>query len=137
MDTVSLRDDRGQALIVTVLVLAIAAATLSGLRIAQDRILAEAHERRAGEAAVEAATAVIADAYTLARSSRSVDIAAAISEQSAQEAARDAAQAMSTANGGGIVSELTAHCRARSVDVEITLGGRIYRAGFEASCSQR
>lgn len=130
-------DDRGQALIVAVLVLAIAALTLSGLRLAQDRIFAEARERRAGEAAVEAATAVIADAYTFARGARSEDIASAISGQPAREAARDAAQAMSTANGGGAVSNVTADCRPRSVDVAITLGGRIYRAGFEASCSQR
>jgi hypothetical protein len=133
----TLRDDRGQALIVAVLVLAIAAMTLSGLRVAQDRILAQARERRAGEAAVEAATAVIADAYTVARGSRSEDIAAAISESSSREAAREAAQAMSTANGGGDVSNVTAQCRARSVDVEIMLGARVYRAGFEASCSQR
>jgi hypothetical protein len=130
-------DDRGQALIVTVLFLAIAATTLSGLRLAQDRIFAAARERRAGEAAVEAATAVIADAYTLARGSRTEDIAAAVAEPSAREAARDAAQAMSTANGGGAVSDVSAQCRPRSVDVAITLGGRIYRAGFEASCSQR
>jgi hypothetical protein len=130
-------DDRGQALIVTVLVLAIAAATLSGLRLAQDRILAEAHERRAGEAAVEAATAVIADAYTVARGSRPEDIAAAVSAESALAAARDAAQAMSSANGGGEVYDLVTQCRARSIDVAITLGGRVHRAGFEASCSPR
>jgi hypothetical protein len=130
-------DDRGQALLVTVVVLAIAAATLSGLRLAQDRILAEARERRAGEAAVEAATAVIADAYIVARGSRSDDIAAAVAEPWARQAARDAAQAMSGANGGGLVSDVTAQCRARSVDVAITLGDRVYRAGFEATCSQR
>jgi hypothetical protein len=129
--------DRGQALIVTVLFLAIAAAALSGLRLAQDRIFAAARERRAGEAAVEAATAVIADAYTVARGSRAEDIAAAVADPSAREAAREAAQAMSTANGGGGVSDVSAQCRPRSVDVAITLGGRIYRAGFEASCSQR
>jgi hypothetical protein len=130
-------DERGQALIVVVLMLAVAAATLSGLRLAQDRILAEAHDRRAGEAAVEAATAVIADAYTVARFSRHEDIAAAISESSALDAARDAAQAMSSANGGGAVSDVSARCRARSIDVAITLTGRTYRAGFEASCSPR
>jgi len=132
-----IRDQQGQALIVTVLILAIAAMTLSGLRLAQDRILAEAHERRAGEAAVEAATAVIADAYAVARASRTEDVAAAISEPSAHEAARLAAQAMSTANGGGDVSDVSAQCRARSVDVAVTVAGRVYRAGFEASCSLR
>jgi hypothetical protein len=131
--------DRGQALIVTVLFLAIAAATLSGLRLAQDRIFAAARERRAGEAAVEAATAVIADAYTVAGGGRAAGrtAAAAVADPSAREAAREAAQAMSTANGGGGVSDVSAQCRPRSVDVAITLGGRIYRAGFEASCSQR
>lgn len=133
----TLGDDRGQALIVAVLMLAIAASTLSGLRLAQERILDEARVRRAGEAAVEAATAVIADAYTVARGSPSEDIVGAISEPSAREAARSAAQAMSRANGGGEVSDVTAQCRARSVDVAITLRGRVYRAGFEASCSRR
>jgi hypothetical protein len=132
-----MRDDRGQALIVTVLILAIAATTLSGLRLAQDRILAEARERRAGEAAVEAATAVIADAYAVARGSRTVDVAEAIADASAREAAREAARAMSAANGGGDVSDVSAQCRARDIDVAITVGGRVYRAGFEASCSQR
>ena len=132
-----MRDDRGQALIVSVLILAIAAVTLSGLRIAQERILDDARSRRAGEAAVSAATAVIADEYAAARLLNEKDVAAVVTASSAREAARAAARGLSLANGGdGDIDEVTVLCRSRSIDVAITSHGRVHRAAFEASCSQ-
>jgi hypothetical protein len=129
MDAVG--DERGQALVVAVLFLAIAAAALGGIRVAQDRVLAEARARRAGEAAVEAATAVIADAYARA------DLSDALVDPRAREDARAAALAISMANGGGEPGAPAIACGPRGIDVAIALAGRTYRAGFEAACSRR
>lgn len=129
-------DERGQALIVSVLVLAIAAAAITGLRAAQERIISEAQMRRAGEAAVEAATAVIADAYVTALASRPPGgIALALTSAQARSDARAAALAMSVANGGGDFDGPDVRCGDRGVEVTITVGGRTYRAGFAATCS--
>src|SRR5438552_19100447 len=58
-----MRDERGQAVLVAVLALAIAATAVIGLRAAQERIVAVARAQRAGEAAVEAAAQSVADLY--------------------------------------------------------------------------
>jgi membrane glycosyltransferase len=135
------RDDRGQALLMAVVVLALAAATIAGLRIAQDRILAAAEQRRAGEAAVEAATAVIADAYVAelrAAPERTPDVARAVTADDALAAARAAASEISDRNGGAMVDDVTVRCDHGSIEVSLLQGGRAYRAGFGApECSQR
>jgi len=58
-------DERGQAVLVAVLALAIAATAVIGLRAAQERIVAAARAQRAGEAAVEAAAQAVADFYKI------------------------------------------------------------------------
>ncbi|HUQ40903.1 MAG TPA: hypothetical protein VM052_00230 [Candidatus Limnocylindrales bacterium] len=134
-------DERGQALVICVLFLAIAAVAISGVRVAQERILDGATQRRIGEAAVEAATAVIADVYATQTRNRAAsdEIYAALMSNDARESARSAAESISALNGGTIsISEPAVQCRGGLVDVSITLGGRLYRAGFGASlCSQR
>jgi hypothetical protein len=132
MDAVT--EERGQAVIVAVLFLAVAAVALSGLRLAQERILAAAQARRAGEAAVEAATAVIADAYS-ARDAAS-DTAIAVADPRALEMARQAAAAISLANGGAAPELPVVRCAANGIDVSIFVAGHTYRAGFVASCSR-
>ena len=128
-------DERGQAVVVAVIFLAIAAAALSGLRVAQERIFAQVRERRAGEAAVEAATAVIADAYASRFDMR--DVPAVVSEPRVLETARDAADAMSRANGGPDADMPSVTCGRGGIDVAIRVGGHTYRAGFGGSCSPR
>ncbi len=145
MDTV--RDERGQALVLAVLMLAIAAVAISGLRVAQEQIFVAARERRAGEAAVEAATAVIADAYTaeLRRVASSTaaprptpDALRAMTDAGVREAARAAATQMSLLNGGPLIGDTSVRCAAGLVDVSLTISGRLYRAGFSGpQCSQR
>lgn len=140
-------DDRGQAVVVAILFIAIAAVVIGGLRFAQDEILAAARERRAGEAAAEAATAVIADAYVaeLRRVAASTgsprptpNIPTAVSASSAREGARVAASDLSVRNGGEAIAEVAVRCEGGSVDVALMLHGRRYRAGFPApECSQR
>ena len=142
-----MNDERGQALVLAVLLLAIAAVAISGLRITQEQILAAAREHRAGEAAVEAATAVIADAYTaelrrVASSSAAPrptpDIVRAIMDPAVREAARAAATEVSLINGGPAIGEATVRCAASLVDVSLTIRDRLYRAGFSGPlCSQR
>jgi len=133
-------DDRGQAHIVAVLAIAIAAVAITGLRAAQERILDQERIRRAGEASVEAATAVVADAYVAANAMPSPlpgDIARAVLDPRTRERAHAAALAMSAANGGLAFDGPEVGCSSRGVDVKITVAGRVYRAGFDGSCSPR
>lgn len=143
----ALIDERGQALVVAVLFLAIAAVVIGGLRLAQEQILAAAREHRAGEAAAEAATAVAADAYVaelrrVAASTASPrpkpDIPGVLSASGTRQAAREAASDLSLRNGGGPIPEVDIRCALGSVDVALVLNARTYRAGFAAAeCSQR
>ena len=145
MDTV--KDERGQALVLAVLMLAIAAVAISGLRVAQEQIFVAAREHRAGEAAVEAATAVIADAYTaeLRRVASSTaaprptpDALRRVTDAGVREAARAAATQMSLLNGGPLIADTSVRCAAGLIDVSLTISGRLYRAGFSGPlCSPR
>jgi predicted lipid-binding transport protein (Tim44 family) len=143
----ALTDDRGQALVVAVLLIGIAAVAIGGLRLAQERIFATSREHRAGEAAAEAAAAVLADAYTaelrrVAASSASPrptpDAPRALNEPGVREGARAAASDMSERNGGPVIAEVIVRCADGSADASIVLRGRSYRAGFQAAlCSRR
>ena len=141
MDT--LNDDRGQALVLAVLLLAIGAVAISGLRTAQEQILGAAREHRAGEAAIEAATAVIADAYVaeLRRETSDgsgLDVFAAVTDARARDAARAAAAEVSSLNGGPTVGAIAVRCVVGLVDVSLTISDRMYRAGFHGPlCYQR
>ncbi len=139
-----MRDERGQAAILAVCLIAIAAGVMGGLRVAQTALLARAVERRAGEAAVEAATAVVADAYAAERRARqgasavSREIASVIGDAATREAARIGASDMSLRNGGEGVSEVAVACEAGAVTVTIAVRGTRYRASFGApECSRR
>lgn len=137
-----MRDERGQAAILAVCLIAIAAVVMGGLRVAQTALLARAVERRAGEAAVEAATAVVADAYATEMRARlasadSRDITSVIGDATTREAARIGASDMSLRNGGESVSDLAVACDAGAVTVTIALRGTVYRASFGApECSR-
>ncbi len=64
-------DERGQSLIIAVLAVAVGVGVLVGLIVRQDDLLGTARDARAGEAAAQAAGAVVADAHlALARSLR-------------------------------------------------------------------
>lgn len=137
-------DDRGQALVIAALVLGIAAVVIAGLRLSQDAIFANGRVSRAGEAAVEAAAAVVADAYVralreaaFASPVRSPDVAHAVTDAAVREDARTAASDMSLRNGGAPVDDVAISCGARGVDVVLVLRGVAYRAGFKADeCSR-
>jgi len=57
------RNERGQSHILAVLATAIAVVILVGLLTAQEQLLGNAHQRRAGEAAAQAAGALVADEH--------------------------------------------------------------------------
>lgn len=133
-------DDRGQALVLAVLALALAATTIVGLRAAQDRILADVHERRAGEAAVEAAGAIVADALVeltaRATPSRS-DLDALVADPLLVERSRALADDLSAANGGAPVRDLTIGVGTRSLDVALWVGAHRQRASIGTTCCRR
>lgn len=126
-------DDRGQALVLAVLALALAATTIAGLSAAQDRILADTHDRRAGEAAVEAAGAALAD--VLVGSDRSLDAVAA--DPLVIERARAAADDLSAINGGAPVRDLAIDAVGGGLEVTLTVGRHLHRASIGAPCCRR
>lgn len=141
-----MRDDRGQALVLAVVALGIAAATIVGLRAAQDRILMDARERRAGEAAVEAAGAALADAQVVFLASlrdeagqpralpSRAEIDGFVSDPLVVERARVAADLLSVANGSGAVSDVSIHARPRTIEIALALGSHRQRASIESRC---
>lgn len=142
-------DDRGQALVLAVLALAIAAVTIVGLRAAQDRILADAVERRAGEAAIEAAGMVMADAQLALVASlrdefgrpRSAPTRADLEGLAADPVVRDralaAAERLASANGGPPPSDLSITVAPRSFELTLTAGAHHQRASIETRCCRR
>jgi hypothetical protein len=140
--------DRGQALVLAVLALAIGAVTIVGLHAAQDRILADARDRRAGEAAVEAAGATVADALadlagslrdhggTRASPSRA-ELDALIADPLVVERSRRSANELSAANGGQDVRDLVMSVGVRTIEISLAAGAHRHRASIETACCPR
>src|SRR5438093_860358 len=107
------------------------------------RACAPERSRRAGEAAAEAATTAVADAYAAAlreavAKKRVMDIGRVIGSAATNDAARAAAAEASAANGGSAIDDVTLRCADRRVEVTILSSGASYRAGFLAGeCSRR
>ena len=143
----SLREEHGQTLLITAVLIGIAVVAVVGLREAQSRLIASAASHRAGEAAVEAAAASLADAYVAAQSSRGKDsdgprstpnVPALIAEPHVIESARIAAESLARENGAAHVESLSTSCNDGRVEVRLTLGGFPHHAGFPApECSRR
>jgi hypothetical protein len=141
--------ERGQALVLAVLALALAALTIVGLREAQGRILSDARDRRAGEAAVEAAGAVLADAQLdfiaslrdelgTARILPSLaELDAFVTDPLVVERSRAAAAELSAANGGGVVRGLEITAGARTLDLTLSVGAHLQRAAIATTCCRR
>ena len=138
--------DRGQALAIAVLAVGIAAATIVGLRAAQDRILADVRERRAGESAVEAAGAVLADADLAFRATLNderggprtlptrAELEALIADPLVLERMRGAADRLAAANGAGAVRDVAARIGGGSIEITLRLGAHAQRAQIESRC---
>ena len=125
-------DDRGQAILVVVLTLGIAASAIVGLRAAQERIVVGARAQRAGEAAVEAAAQSVADAYA-ARPAAAKDL---VRDPRLIETARVAAEELARENGDRGVENVELSCTADRIEARLVLRGYEHRAGFSApECS--
>ena len=133
----ALSDDRGQALVLAVLALGIAAATIVGLRATQDRILADVRERRAGEAAIEAAGAALADAQIELIAPGRAELEALVTDPLVIERSRRAADALSVANGGPPTADLVISLGPRTLDIALSVGAHRQRAAIETTCCRR
>ena len=145
----ALSDDRGQALVLAVLALGIAAATIVGLRATQDRILADARERRAGEAAIEAAGAALADAQVALilglrdasgrpRSlARRTEITALVADPAVAEAALGAAREIAAENRAGAPTDLSIRDAGPAIEVILTVDRHRQRVAIGAACCHR
>jgi len=117
-----------------------------GLREAQSRLIASATSRRAGEAAVEAAAASLADAYVAHLSSTkgpgsdarpTPNVPDLIAQPQVIEAARIAADSLARENAAGRVESLSTSCTGGRVEVRLVLNGFPHHAGFSApECSR-
>jgi hypothetical protein len=140
----ALNDDGGQAAILAVVLIALAAVAIAGIREADVRLARGSATRWAGEAAVEAAAAVVADAYAgelrarAAAPSRSPRVMRdVVGAPSVREEAHHAADDLSGRNGGAAIDDLAVTCANGAVAVAASIRGTAYRASFSASeCSR-
>ena len=143
MDAVNAED--GQAAILAVVLIALAALAIAGLREADARLTSGALTRWAGEAAVEAAASVVADAYAGEIRARAADpsrrpraMRDVVTAPSVRDEARLAATELSGRNGGPGVDDIGVACADGNVMVSASIQGIAYRASFAGSeCSQR
>ncbi|HKC91059.1 MAG: hypothetical protein E6J23_07970 [Chloroflexi bacterium] len=125
-------DERGQAVLVAVLALAIAATAIIGIRAAQDRIVIAARAQRAGEAAVEAAAQAVADRY----GAHAVAPRDLVNDPRVVEAARVAAVELARENGASGVEQVQLMCAKNRIEARLVLNGYSHHAGFSApECS--
>ena len=125
-------DERGQAILILVLALGIAATAIVGLRAAQDGIVAGARAQRAGEAAVEAAAQSVADVYA-ARPAAAKEL---VRDPRVLETARVAAEELAQENGGRGVEQVRLSCIGDRIEARLVLSGYSHHAGFRApECS--
>jgi hypothetical protein len=140
--------ERGQALVIAALLIGIGALAIVGLRLVQERVLANARAQDVGEAAVEAAAAAVADAYVAHLDTvrahvfdvprPTVDVVALLADPARREAARAAAAAAAAQNGAMFDGAVDARCAGTTIEIELRHAGRLHRAALQAdACSLR
>ena len=140
--------ERGQALVVAALLIGIGALAIVGLRVVQERVLANARAQDAGEAAVEAAAAAVADAYVAHLDSvrahvfnvprPTVGVVALLADPATRETARAAAAAAATQNGAIFDGAVDARCAGATIEIDLRHAGRLHRASLQVdACSPR
>jgi hypothetical protein len=144
----AVNSERGQALVIAAILIGIGALAIIGLRSVQDRMLTNAVAQDAGEAAVEAAAAVVADAYVARVESvrahafdlprPTVDIVGMLEDPATRESARAAAADVAARNGGTFDGAIAARCVGATIEIELHHAGRLHRAAVQAdACSPR
>lgn len=134
----ALSAERGQALVLTVVMLALAAVALVGLRAVSDRILEAARDDRAGEAAVAAAGAAVADLEVarerqLGRPLDRAETAVFAAEAAVENAARDAAVRLAREHGRADPAAVEVLSFGYEIEVHLTLAGRSHSALLDAA----
>jgi len=134
----ALTAERGQALVFAVLLLGLAAVALLGIRTVSDLILGGVRDDRAGEAAVAAAGAAVADlqlarARELGHDLDRAETAAFVAEPAVGNAARDAAVRLARIHGRADPSDVSVLSFGFEVEVHVTLAGRHHIALLEAA----
>ena len=143
-----MKGERGQALVIAAILIGIGALAIVGLRAVQDRMLANAAAQDAGEAAVEAAAAVVADAYVARVDSvrthafdvprPTIDIVGMLGDPATRESARAAAADVAARNRGVFDGAIEARCVGATIEIELHHAGRLHRAAVQAdACSPR
>jgi hypothetical protein len=127
-------EDRGQAALGLVLALAIAAASVIGIRAAQERLVLAVRAQRAGEAAVEAAAQLVADLYR-AHPAAAREL---VTDPHVVETAHAAAEELARENGARGVEQVRLMCTGKRIEARLVLNGYSHHAGFNApECSPR
>jgi hypothetical protein len=134
----ALTGERGQALVLGVVMLAVAAVVLVGLRSISDRIVDRARDDRAGEAAVAAAGAAVADlqlsrARDLGHDLDRAETAAFVADPQVSDAARDAAVRLAREHGREEPLGVEVLSFGYEIEVHLTLAGRHHTALLEAA----
>ena len=143
-----MKGDRGQALVIAAILIGIGAVAIVGLRLVQDRVLENAREQDAGEAAVEAAAAAVADVYLAQVDSLRVhafdvprprvDVAGLLADPATRESARAAAAEAAARNGAVFDGAVEARCVGTTIEIELRHSGRSHRAALPVdACSPR
>lgn len=130
--------DRGQALVLAAVLLALAAVALVGLRLVSDRILEIARDDRAGEAAVAAAGAAVADLQVARARAVGHDLdrgetAAFVADPAVVNAARDAAVLLVREHGRADPAGIEVLSFGYEIEVHLTVAGRTHSAVLEAA----
>lgn len=126
-----IRSERGQALVLAAAMLGLAAFAVSSLLGGQERLLAETALQRAGEAAVAAAGAAVADlelayARDLGGELTPADIERLAADERAIAAARLAAGRMAAAHGVAPPDSVVLRAFGSELEVHLVLRGRRY-----------
>jgi len=142
-----MNDQRGQALVIAAVLIGIGALAIVGLRVVQDRVLANALAQDVGEAAVEAAAAAVGDAYVAELASLrahafdsprpTLDVARVLADPATRESARAAAAEAAARKGASFDGAVDVRCVGRTIEIELDHAGRLHRAALSAdACSQ-
>jgi hypothetical protein len=134
--------------VLAALLIGLGAVAIVGLRAAQDRVLGSAATRDAGDAAIEAAAVVIADAYvahldTIGTRAFDVprptpDVDGLLADPGLRESARAAAVELAALNGAVFAGVIDARCAGKTIEIELRHARRLHRVALEAeACSPR
>lgn len=127
------RDQGGQSHVLAILASALAVVTLVGLLGAQEKLLGGAHRDRAGEAAVQAAGAVVADEHLalvmslrdsdgLRRDPTTDELLRLLSDPGLSERALAAARTLALENGAAAPSAIAIVDRGHAIEVSVDSG---------------